>query len=274
MAEHESKRQDGLVDSQSDTALDRVDLSKYQTDELVDNVSNLLSIPQSLRTVLFTILFSVGSLVIADWILFSFGENSIMGWLVSTVYLLVVGTLLGVFLGVIRVASRLIRSLEQVLVITLETSRSVANDFEEVRQGDKALPTSIEVVEAVYEGVIEQVVQKVLEKSFGLVGMPLIWIYRRTLGGGVRFLIKRMKDNDEIVPLNSDATEQDAISQSDFEQAFRSKSSLTNGLERATGYTQFATQMVRRFLLLPLQVVFLLVAVVFLLPVVLFWQFF
>lgn len=185
-------------------------------------------------------------------------------WLLSSIYALFVATALGFALGLIRVAGLLVSRSERVLQLTLETSREVSLNYRAVRSGGKRMPTSTEIVEHVYEGVILPAMETSVAKSFGIVGMPILWIYRRTIGGGVRFLITRMK-TASLTADDQNELERDAG------QLIRAVGEIESTLQKAQGYTCYAAGMLRKMLLYPVQLIFVLVAFGALIPLGLCW---
>jgi hypothetical protein len=246
----------------------KVNLSRYKTNELVQKVAEILSVPESVRTVLKTTLFAIVFLVTANSMLYATANRALIPWLLSTMYALAAAILFGFVLGLIRVAGLLVSRVENLLQLTLETSRAVVKDFPAIRSGAKRMPTAAEIVEHVYDGVILPAIETSVAKSFGIIGAPLLWIYRRTIGSSVRFLLTRMKtapptddQPNELVPRTM------GLMQDVADNAARIEVALTNAL----GYTDYASKVLRRILLYPLQVVFVLFALLALVPLGLCW---
>lgn len=246
----------------------KIDLSRYKTSELASTVAEILAVPEAIRIVARTTFCAILLLLIANTLLYAFGNHALFPWLLSTIYALIVAIALGFALGLIRVARLLVSRSERVLQLTLETSQEVSLDYQALRKGGKRMPASTEIVEHVYDGVILPAMEASVAKSFGIVGTPLLWIYRQTIGGCVRFLISRMKTasltRDEQKEIEREA---DALMCAVGENHYH----IESAIQKAQGYTQYAANMLRRMLLYPLQFMFVIVAFVAVIPLGLCW---
>ena len=171
----------------------KIDLSKYKTDELASKVAEILSVPESIRTVLRTAICAILCLQVANFLLYVIEDKAMVAWLISSIYALAIGIVLGFLLGIVRTAGLFLRRADGILLLTLQTSRAVVNDYQAVRSGGKQMPSGSEIVMHVYNGVMLPAIEMSVAKSFGLFSVPLLWVYRRTIGGCVRYLITRMK---------------------------------------------------------------------------------
>ena len=245
-----------------------IDLTRYKTKELASTVAEMLAVPASIRIVLGTTFYAIILVLIANSLLYAIGNPSLIPWLLSTIYALVIALALGFVLGLIRVAGLLVSRSERVLQLTLETSYQVALDYRAVRSGGSRMPTSTEIVEHVYDGVVLPAMEASVAKSFGIVGTPLLWIYRRTIGGCVRFLITRMKttsltaDEQNGIELEADGLMSDIA---------ESQPHIEATILKAQSYTSYAGNMLRIMLLYPIQFVFLLVAPAAVVPLGFCW---
>lgn len=129
------------------------------------------------------------------------------------------------------------------------------------------MPTSTEIVEHVYDGIVLPVIEASVAKSLGIVGTPLLWIYRRTIGGCVRFLIVRMKAIS-LTPTDKNEVERaaDEFMSELAEDAPHVKTNIQQARQLASG----SGSMLRR-ILYSIQLIFLLVAVAAVVPLGLFW---
>ena len=246
----------------------KIDLAKYRTDELASKVAEILSVPASIRTVMKTTLFAILLLIVANSLLYAAGNRALFPWLVSSLYALVIATVLGFILGLIRVARLLALRSEGLLQLTLKTSNEVAIDYQSVRSGERQMPAATEIVEHVYDGVVLPAMESAVTNSFGFVGTPLLWVYRRTIGGFIRFVIKRMK-TDSLTDEDRRTVELEADKL--FRDVADNASNIESVLGNALSFTQHASRMLRRVFLWPVQLVFGLVACAAVVPLVLCW---
>ena len=72
----------------------------------------------------------------------------------------------------------------------MDITDKVSTDYEQIQTDKQRLPSGGELVEQVYDGVVMPVIEQVVAGAFGFIGTPLLWIYRRTIGSAVRYLVK------------------------------------------------------------------------------------
>ena len=246
----------------------KIDLSRYKTGELAATIAEILAVPASIRIVAWTTCCAVLLLLVANSLLYAVGNPALIPWLLSSIYALVVAIVLGFALGLIRVARLLVFRSERVLELTLEISREVSVDYQALRSGGKQVPSSTEIVAHVYDGVILPAMEASVSKSFGIVGTPLLWMYRRTIGGGIRFLITRMK-TASLTPEQQNELERQA--EGVMSAVGEHHSETESKIQNAQGYTSYAANMLRKMLLYPLQLLFLVVALIAVTPLCLCW---
>ena len=245
-----------------------IDLSRYKTDELVSNVAEILSVPEAILTVVRTTGIAVVCLLAVNSAVNVLGESSWFPWLVSSLYSLAIALLLGFGLGLIRVAAGLLSRVEALLQLTLEISLAAAEDVRAVSGGEKRMPNASEIVEHVYDEVILPAVETVVAKTFGIIGKPLLWVYRRTICEGVRFLIKRMKTESLSEEGRNEIEQESAALIRDLGE---DASGIERAIDGAMGYTRAATGALRKILLLPMRTVFTVVATIAVIPLLACW---
>ena len=245
-----------------------IDLSRYRTQELTERIVSILSVPESLRTVASTTRLALVAAVVANALLFAAGGGAMLPWLLTTVYAILGAVVLGATLGLLRVATSLLTRSQDALGLMLDTSRDIASDYRQVQTGEKRMPPAPDIVEHVYDTVVLPTIETTVSKSLGIVGPPLLWTYRCTLGGCVRYLIKRMKieslsreDQDKVV----------SKAEGVFGELEGNAAGIEAALASADGYVSYATSMLRKFILLPLQVLFVAVATVAVIPILVVW---
>lgn len=162
----------------------------------------------------------------------------------------------------------MIDRIEDLLKLTLQTSLAVSHDYQSIQSGEKEMPSAADIVAHVYDGVILPTIESTVSNSLGFVGTPLLWIYRYTIGKGVRFLIIRMKTgsltDDEQAGVEKKTGEM-------FQAVGGSITKIESTINAALGYTQYAIQMLRRVFLRPCQFLFAVVVVIALIPLALCW---
>ncbi|MEZ6044686.1 MAG: hypothetical protein R3C11_03700 [Planctomycetaceae bacterium] len=241
----------------------KLDLSRYRTDQIASRVAEILSVPRAIRTLFNTWGFVVLVLLITNFVLNGLGGHNWYIWIISFVYVLFITVPLGLCLGLIRVATDLLDRTELLLRLILETSVQVAHDYQKIREEGVRIPSAGEIVAHVYEHVVLPAAESAVSKSFGFLGRPLLWIYRYTIGKGVRYLIARIQSESvteaeeiEIEQLATDAIEAIGENNSRIE-------SILNG---AMSYTQSVAGVLRRIALRPLIILFVIVSTLALLP--------
>ena len=168
----------------------KLDLSKYQTSELVAQITELISIPSMFgRVILTTFLFAL-LVVFTCAVIFFYSQLSGVGWVLGCAYALVLGFLFGVLLGVLRAVSKALGNIEAILSLVLTIAKSAAEDYDRLQTGTARMPTGGELVEQVYEEVLLPSLEQAVAGAFWILSRPLLWIYRRTIGRSVRWMIK------------------------------------------------------------------------------------
>ena len=208
-----------------------IDLTQYKTKEVASKIAEIVSVPENIRAVLWTALYSTIFLVVLNSLICAVGNKATVVWMLSTIYALAIAVFLGFVLGLIRVVRQLVARSEKLLQLLLNLSHDVEKDFHAVNRGEKRMPTAIEIVEHVYNEVFLPVVETTVAKSFGIVRAPLLWTYHRTIGGCVRFLITRMKTTS----LTRDEKSQIEREASNFAENI---SSIESAIEKALGCTK------------------------------------
>ena len=179
----------------------KFDFSKYRSRDIVNKLAEILNIRGSLANVISTaaylvlVLFAV---FIAFWILVS--DLALLEVAFLSIFILLVGIVLGVPLGLLRVVHKSLANIEGVLTILLDSSNHAALDFAAMRSGDVEIPSGKEIVTGMYEQVIMPSVEEVVSEAFGFLGKPILWMYRKTIGGAVsRLLIAARVKEDGVI---------------------------------------------------------------------------
>jgi hypothetical protein len=175
-------------DAEAAKALQEIDLEHYRTHELVDNISELISIPAFVVRV-FKCMFCV---VVASWILIPlvFGKAGI-GWLVPLVLYATAGALIvGTAVGITYSLGRALGNMVQIADLTFHVTDQVVHDFSSLAGGKKSWPSPRQFVLYVYDFVIIPCIEKAFERVFWFFGTLVVWVYKITLGRILRFMLK------------------------------------------------------------------------------------
>ena len=251
----------------------KFDFSKYRSREIVDKLSEVLNIRGSFVNVIrtascleFTLLvvFVVVCVLIAD---LAFLEMALL-----SVLILLVGIVLGVTLGLLRVVHQSLANIEGVMAILLDSSKLAALDFAAMRSGDVEIPSGKEIVTGMYEQVIMPSIEEVVSEGFGFLGTPILWMYRKTIGGAVnRLLIASHVKEHGITDERTSAAE---LNTEEVDQAVQA---LSDESKPALRYIDSAKQVVasiagglRSYAIRPLYFVFWCLLILALSPVAIY----
>lgn len=152
-----------------------------------------MSLPGAFAKVLRATFILAVLFVVTCYVAFGFSDFSHIPWLLACFYSLGAGMLLGMILGVLRVIATALINVESILRIILDITGKAAKDYEQIQTGEMRMPTAAALVGQVYDDVIVPVLDRVVAKAFGFLSTPILWAYRRTIGGAVRYLIKRVQ---------------------------------------------------------------------------------
>ena len=107
-----------------------------------------------------------------------------------SLYALLVGVVLGLLLGLLRLANAALGNVEAILNLVLGIAGTAAEDYDHLETGQKQLPSASQLVSQVYDEVLLPSLETAVSEAFGVLAKPLLWAYRRTVGGAVRALLK------------------------------------------------------------------------------------
>jgi len=227
-----------------------IDISKYQTEELQEEIIDLLSVPQAVMLLIRTAALVFLALQGINALLNYFSENSLTTTLFTSFYMLIASLVIGLALGLLLIAKRILKHSDRMLNLMLGSSQKIARDYEQVRSGEKTMPTASGIVEQVYSRIIMPAVETAVAATLGIFGTPLLWIYRRTLGGAVRYLIGK------IQTAGLDEEDEEAIEEGGaklVEAVGQNAGKIELRLKTAASYTLAASDIVSRIILWPLR---------------------
>ena len=175
----------------SDADVQDLDLSKYKSAELAENILEIVSIPGLFWQIAKTACLAIFIAVVAAIVVRTFAIAEGLTFFLITAYSIVLAVVFGVALGVLRVIHRNLINVDEILDHLLKISGYAVDDLSSLRSGQQQIPPGDVVLSKVYDDVIMPTVETVVSESLGIVGKPILWIYRRTLGSAVRYVIKR-----------------------------------------------------------------------------------
>ena len=221
-------------------------------------------------TVVFTaFVVMIASVVVASLMFYS-AEYSKMAWIGSCAYSLIYAFPLGLLLGILRVVYRGLGNIEHILCIVLETADNVAVDASQLRSGAVGLPSGSELVEKVYDEVVSPSLEKAIRGSFFFLGGPFNFVYQKTIGASVKFMLKRTQslklseEDDREVQQKLENGIYKAADYSASVKAFTSK---------AAGTVNVIARSIRRFVMTPIFVAYCVLLLVAMVPLLIyrFW---
>lgn len=175
-----------------------LDFSKYRSREIVQHLSEILSLPgrffSIIKTSTLVVVVAVGS---AGFFAHVTDSPSWVLW-GGMGYGLVVGVLLGLVAAVLWLIHRELGHAEGILAVLLSTSSTVVDDIRQLKNDPSKRPTGGQIVRGVYDEVIMPGLEEAAAQQ-GLLGLPLKWMLHRTLGRGVKMLVARVEKKAEEV---------------------------------------------------------------------------
>ncbi|WP_145247117.1 hypothetical protein [Aeoliella mucimassa] len=216
--------------------LAEIDFSRYRTEDLVDQLVELISVPGAIRKVLKTIGWVLLLATIACGLMRSYAELSLLPWLVCSVYALLAAVVFGGALGVLRVIRAGLKNIQGILVCSLDVTRKAADDYQKLGNAEVRLPSGSELLLQVERKVIDPALQRAVRSAFGRLGGPISWAYRRTIGSAVSSLVTRLGKSKSPEERENEATR----------STLRALAGLNQYSARIESFANSATEMVER----------------------------
>lgn len=245
----------GQPNNTRDGATERVklDLSKYCTRDLVEQIMELISVKDALRRLGTATIVLELIVIIAVIALFYASTLSSIWWFAVCAYALVAGFIYGIVLGFLRIASRALGHIESILQLTLAIARNAVTDVADLHGGQARLPSGGELIEQVCDQVILPAIEEVVSGTLGFIGKPLLWGYRWTIGWTVRYVIKLV--NRMSITKEQEAEVQTTV-KSQLTDLAKYGESTSAYLESCRGVVGKAGRALRAYILRPLYMVF------------------
>lgn len=248
----------------------KLDLSQYRTGPLVERLVEVISLPLALLRVVLTMVVLAIAMPIACYLVLPMEDFSTMMSAGAYLYSIVFGFVLGLLLGIVRVVAIAMRSVEEVLNIILQLTAQAAGDYEHLQSGSKRMPSGGELMQQVYDEVALPAMEKAAGKAFSFLGAPIFWVYRRTLGSAVRFVITSVAGKE------SDEQENDKISTA-AESGLAAVAKYSDRIQRftsaASGIVSGISRRIRVVAMTPLYVIFTGFVLIGTVPLVVMWYF-
>ena len=244
----------------------KIDLTKYRTDELIETTIELVGLPRALAELCkqAAIWFVAFMGVLMLLVIFFDGQPilSVKG-MGLIIYGLAAAIITGIWFGVVRLTYGLLNNLGRLLQQILDIVKWAAADVASLRTGEQKLPTAVELTRAVYEQVILPVIETAVAQNFGILGKPLLWGYRATIGRAVRSLTARMSENEELAVVSLTPDELKGV----LNQASQYQQRIEQTIDPIQKSLESGTSTFKRVLLLPVLIVFLAALLVFVTPI-------
>lgn len=243
---------------------EQIDFTKYQTAALAERLTELLSVPGAVRSVLRTAFFVLPLTLFACCLIVIYSEMAFLPSLAVCAYSLVVGFCLGLLLGILRIISRTLLNIESILALLLEITGKVAIDYEHIQTGKSQLPSGGELVEQVYTGVVLPSLKKVVANLFGPLSTLLLWVYRRTIGSAVHYVVKRaasIQVTSDSVQMLKEKTKSGLASASNYSET------ITNYITSAMQVVNHIGSKIRFYAMAPTYALFILALTLATLPI-------
>ena len=175
-----------------------LDFSKYRSREIVQHLSEILSLPGRFFSIIKTTTIVVVVAVAAAGIGAHLTESP--SWVLwgGMGYGLVIGVLLGLVAAILWLIHRELGHAEGILRVLLDTSRTVVKDIHELKSDPSKRPSGGQIVRGVYDKVILPGLDEAASQQ-GLLSVPLKWALHSTLGRGVKMLVARVDKKAEEV---------------------------------------------------------------------------
>jgi len=175
----------------SQQSLREIDLSKYATKEVTNEVLELIRIFEILKKIILSVVIGVVFTVLIPYLLFpSFREQSFIEvWLPWSG---VTGLIAGIIIAPAHFCSRLIKSLTGILQLLANTLKIVVVDMKSVESGELVLPSAGQLLQAGTRDIIFPIVEDAIEDVVPWFATPLIWIYKMGLGRMIKFGVARI----------------------------------------------------------------------------------
>ena len=176
-----------------------IDFSKYRTPELIETISNIISLPGALKSIFMWAFYGLLGLVfVVSALLYFSGNMTFLTTAITELYAIPAGAVGGFAVGCAEFVRRSIGNMQKLVNLMLEITAQVTSDVVALSTGDKELPPPRDLANDVYEQVILKTLKEACGAVFGLLGTPVYWFYHLTLNQLVRVAINRVVSNKKV----------------------------------------------------------------------------
>lgn len=256
--------------------MEKLDLKRYQTDKLVDRVADALDVGSAIFAIFQSVALIGGSLFLGANLVLYFGGADWTTWAMIAIYVLLIGGLLGVAIGFLRVARNCLKHTATVLQLLVGVSRQAKADLANVRTGQAQPPTNSEIMSHAYQDVILPTVRQVILKSGSLLSRIVFWVYQLTTE---RSLLRGMPTekgsgmNTAVAGAGNEAGSPQVELLEKIEAMAGANENDIDATVKSVAWLRSTKERIQRWVLIPLQVVFWMAAMGAIIPVfVIFWM--
>ena len=173
----------------------KIDLSQYNTTELIEPLTDLLGVAQRFKKLIKTIFITLIISVILINIITRTYEVTLIPSLIIAFYSLAFGLIIGFIIGILRILYKSLQSVELILKFILDLTAKIAKDYDALESGEKEMPTATELTDQVYQKVVTITIEKVITKNFGFLAKPLMLVYKKTRDKAVMKMLDKIKED-------------------------------------------------------------------------------
>ncbi len=163
----------------------RIDLSKYNTVELLERVENLLTtIPKAKFRLILTPIFCLIPMIVFGIVYYISYQHTFAFWMIEGI-LLSDAFFIGEAVAILLVVRSFIRNIDQILVISLETTSQIikdilsATEFQSKEEID--LPKGSAILKIVAIGILLPQIEKYIRKKIFLISGIYRWVAEKII---------------------------------------------------------------------------------------------
>lgn len=247
-----------------------IDFSRYRTPELIETISNIISLPGAFKSIFYWAFYGLLGLVfIVGVVLWFSGKSNLFITGLAELYSVPAGTVGGIAVGCAEFVRRSLNNMQNLVNLLLETIAQVTTDVNALSTGEKELPPPRDLAHDVYEQVMLQALREACSGVFGFLGRPVYWFYHLTLNQLVRIAINRVVTDKKIESppklLTSTLTTVGSVGKED--------GMIVSSLRWTQGKLDFLAGWIKLLVMIPCYIVLSGVISLIVAPLVLIWWF-
>ncbi len=248
----------------------KLDLKKYKTRELVERLIELFGLSNAFWKIATTSLYAIIAMLVVFALIEHLTNLTGLSWIMFGAYSLVIGAVFGFVSGILRIIYGALENTEGILCILVENSDKALQDVSKLRSGEMEMPSGQSIITQMHEDVLIPSIETAISETIGILGAPVLWIYKRSIGMAVKRIVRLAsrspEDSQAIQKAQENAVELLVASQMDeSERSFLIRvrkiiGSIGNGL--------------RNYAILPFFFAFCFLMLLALLPMLIYTYFF